>query len=344
MSKKQQRPVAAKRPPVVSLLDAMVDGKEYESLLPLVEVNIDLGNEIRRAMFEIENIRGRKNIIYAGNIVRPTADSSINSKDDLPFKEMIDNIPGEIKDLDIILITNGGLGEQVTKFVDALRPRFTSVEFILPSSCMSAGTLWALSGDEILMDSRAVIGPIDPQIPGPDGRYLPAQSLLTLVKTIQDSGAQALANGQNIPWSLIQLLNGIGKLELGSVINMTKYGETWAAQYLENYKFRTWTTHSSTHIPVTQEDKRSRAEKIAHLLATNESWNSHGHGITRDVAGEKLNLKIKQPEATPGLKRALRRLWALLYYSFERTPLVKVIISSDCGVFFNSMPAPGEIK
>jgi hypothetical protein len=344
MSKKQPKANAPKQPPVVSLLDLMVEGKEYESLLSLKEVNVDIGGEIRRAMDEIEAVRGRKNIIYAGNIVRPTAEASINSNDDLPFKEMIDNFSSEIKDIDIILITNGGLGEQVTKFVDALRPRFTSVEFILPSSCMSAGTLWALSGDEILMDSRAVIGPIDPQIPGPDGRYLPAQSLLTLVKTIQDTGAQSIADGNNIPWSLIQLLNGIGKLELGSVINMTKYGETWAAQYLENYKFRTWITHSSTQCPVTKEEKRSRAEKIAHLLATNESWNSHGHGITRDVAWEKLNLKIKQPEATPGLQRALRRLWALLYYSFERTPLVKVIISSDCGVFFHSTPTPGGQK
>lgn len=329
---------------VISLLDAMIDGKEYESLLSLQNINIDVSGDIRRAIKEIERIRGRKNIVYAGNIIKANPDSPINNKDDLPFKEMIDNVQADAKELDVILVTNGGSGEQVTRFVDALRPRFDSVDFILPSNCMSAGTLWALSGNNILMDARAVIGPIDPQIPGNDGRYLPAQSIMTLLKEIQDGGALAISKGETIQWSLVRLLDGIDKMQLGSVISMTKYGMSWAAFYLENYKFRTWSVHESSQLPVTPDEKRTRAGQIASLLANNESFYSHGHGITRETAWSQLRLKIQHPEDTPGLQRALRRLWALLYYSFERTPLVKILISENYGVFFHSAPLPGGGK
>jgi len=58
--------------------------------------------------------------------------------------------------------------EQVTLFVDAIRAKFQSVEFILPYKAMSAGTLWALSGERIWMDRRACIGPVDPQVPSSD--------------------------------------------------------------------------------------------------------------------------------------------------------------------------------
>jgi len=43
---------------------------------------------------------------------------------------------------------------------------------------MSGGTLIALAGDEIVMDSHAVLGPVDPQL----GQY-PAASLVKVLKT-----------------------------------------------------------------------------------------------------------------------------------------------------------------
>jgi len=59
----------------------------------------------------------------------------------------------------LICDRNGKFGaefaEQVTLFVDAIRAKFQSVEFILPYKAMSAGTLWALSGERIWMDRRA---------------------------------------------------------------------------------------------------------------------------------------------------------------------------------------------
>jgi len=57
--------------PIVSLLDTMVDGREFESLLKFKQVNIDIVAEIRRALKEISDIRQRPNIAYMANVVNP---------------------------------------------------------------------------------------------------------------------------------------------------------------------------------------------------------------------------------------------------------------------------------
>lgn len=49
---------------------------------------------------------------------------------------------------------------------------------------MSAGTIFCMSGDELIMDEAAFIGPIDPQVPSRNGMYVPAQSLMTLIDEI----------------------------------------------------------------------------------------------------------------------------------------------------------------
>ena len=42
---------------VTSLLDAMKDGKEYASLVSLAPQRMDLGNELRRSIAEIESAK-----------------------------------------------------------------------------------------------------------------------------------------------------------------------------------------------------------------------------------------------------------------------------------------------
>ena len=73
---------------------------------------------------------------------------------------------------------------QVDKFVNALRARFKVVSFILPNVAMSAGTIFIMSGDEIIMHARSFFGPIDPQVPNKDGVFVPAQTLRALIDDI----------------------------------------------------------------------------------------------------------------------------------------------------------------
>lgn len=284
-------------------------------------------------------IRGRPLLVYVANVVRQDAApfSAIEQNDDLPFAEMIAAVPPERKKVDLLVVTPGGSAQQVSLFVDKMQRRFEHVGFFIPAQCMSAGTIWSLASDEIWMDERAYIGPIDPQVLGRDGRWVPAQALLVLIKDIQEQGAKALAAGRNPDWTHVQLLNNIDAKEIGNTISGSRYSIQLAKTYLTDFKFRTWTTHQSTGQPVTHTEKVERATKIPTDLCDHERWKTHSHGISRDVAWNELQLKIEKPETVPGLQRALRRLWTLVYWGFEATSTVKVFVSQNYSLFRNQV-------
>uniref|UniRef100_UPI0025F4A165 SDH family Clp fold serine proteinase n=1 Tax=Mucilaginibacter sp. TaxID=1882438 RepID=UPI0025F4A165 len=289
-------------PKTITLFDKIIPGREFESLLaafkPGSAVNIDIATEIRRAISEVEKIRGRPLICYVANVVssKIKAPTGIDNNDDLPFAEMISMIPAEIREVDILLVTPGGSGEQIGKFVNKLRPRFDYVGFILPNMAMSAGTIFVTSGDEIIMDSRAYIGPIDPQVPNREGRFIPAQSILTLIKDIQDRGQEKIDKGKNPDWTDMQILNRIDARDIGSAKNGSQYSIELVTKYLIDYKFKSWTNHSTTGLPVTPIEKQAKAKEIANLLCDHGEWKTHSRGITRESAWTDCKLKITNLE------------------------------------------------
>ncbi len=318
-----------------SLLDKMEEGREFESILKYKSVSMDLAAELRKSINEIREIRQRPLVCYLANVVNSKiqAPTSIDNNDDLPFSEMLSLIPNNEKSLDIILITPGGSAQQVAMFVEKLRPRFENVAFILPNIAMSAGTIFVMSGDEIIMDARAHIGPIDPQIPDKNGRYVPAQAILTLIDDIKSRGEKLLKRGQNPPWTDLQILRQIDGKEIGNAISASDYSIELVETYLLNFKFKHWHTHSSSAKPVTDEEKQKRAHEIAKLLCDHSTWKTHSRGINRDVAWDICKLKVTHPEDIDGLNSAIRRFWALLYWVFENTPVFKIFISDNYCLF-----------
>jgi Serine dehydrogenase proteinase len=310
-----------------SLLDAMVDGRELESLVQLKNININALDEIRKALKEVSSIRKRPVIAYLANVVNPSikAGISIEHSDDLPFSELVNTIPSNEKDIDIILVTSGGSGTQVAKFVDILRNRFNTVSFIIPNIAMSAGTIFAMSGDEIIMTSNSYLGPIDPQVPNKDGIYMPAQAILTLIEEIQNKGAEAIKKGVNPDWTDLQILRQIDPKEIGNAINASKYSVELVENYLHDYKFRTWVRHKDG-TAVTPAERKLRANEIANQLCKHSLWKTHGRGITREAAWEVCKLKIIHSEAID-LDRPIKRLWALIYWLFENSSIFKIFVS-----------------
>jgi hypothetical protein len=47
------------------------------------------------------------------------------------------------------------------------------------------------------------------------------------------------------------------------------------------------------------------------------------------VLWKELHIKIDQPETVPGLQKAMRRMWALLAYIFEKASVAKMICSGS---------------
>lgn len=313
-----------------SLLDVMIDNREFESVASYQVIDMNIVSEIRRAISEIEAIRGKKLICYCANVVNSKIHSStsIDYDDDLPFSELVNTLQTNDDDVDVVLITNGGNAQQVDKFVSKLRHRFKHVSFILPSVAMSAGTIFIMSGNEIIMTENSVFGPIDPQIPNKEGRYVPAQAVLTLLNTIQLRGEENIKNHLPPMWSDLEILRNIDHKDLGEAMTASAYCIELVTKYLETYKFSSWTTHSSGQ-PVTQNDKNIRAQKIAGILCDHSLWKSHASAINRDTAETTCMLEIQHAESISGLDRAIRRFNVLFHWVFENTAISKAFISDD---------------
>jgi ClpP class serine protease len=80
--------------------------------------------------------------------------------------------------LDLVLHTPGGLVLAAVQIARAVKAHKAKVTVFVPHYAMSGGSLIALAADEIVMDSHAVLGPVDPQL----GEY-PAASLVKVMKT-----------------------------------------------------------------------------------------------------------------------------------------------------------------
>lgn len=312
------------------LLEAMQDGQEYASIVSVVPPeNTNLIDEVKRAVRDIEAVRQRPCLCYVGNVVNGKSDSGVITKDDLPFAEMVKAVPAGTDKVDVLLATQGGSGPQVARFVNALRARFEEVDFLIPSYCMSAGTLFALSGDRIWMNPQACLGPIDPQVPNAAGRFVPAQALLLLVAELQKQGEEGQKKGTGVPWTTIRIIDTIDKKDLGDAMSATTYSRDLAVQFLMNYKFKNWTTRRTSMQPVTDEYRHKRAVDIANALASHERWKNHGHALSRDTLQDQIQLEINHP--AEDLERAMRRIWALCYWLFDKTPIQKMLVSADYG-------------
>lgn len=324
----QQTKLVAVPEVVESLLDVMVEGSEYASIVNMrLPDGFDVMEEVVKGVRELEAVRQRSCLVYVGKITDAKAElAGVVANDDVPFQEMVKNVPADQRQIDILLATNGGSGEQVTRFVDCLRPRFDEVHFLIPSSCMSAGTLFALSGERIYMNPHASLGPIDPQVPSASGRYVPAQALLVLVEQLRQQGEDAMSKGGSVPWSAVRLIDSLDKTELGAAITATQWSQDLAAQYLQNYKFKHWGMRSSSGQPVTQAYKAQRAAEIAQALVAHDRWKNHGHAISREVLWNEIKLQIDHPDAE--LERAITRMWSLLFWLFDKTAVQKLICSS----------------
>lgn len=314
---------------VDSLLDSMHDGNEYQSIVDKVpRSGTNLFDELARAIGELEQIRARPCLVYVGNVVKKDeGESSLDSSDDLPFREMVAKVPAKYRSVDIYLATRGGSAQQVSNFVNCLRARFDDVHFLIPSFCMSAGTLFALSGDQIWMTDRACLGPVDPQVPTAGGRYVPAQALLSLLSEIQQQGDEAMKKGLPVPWALVRAIDSLDKKELGEALTASQYAQSMASQFLQKYKFRNWTMRETSKTPVTEVDRAQRASEIAAALGSHDRWKSHGHSISRDVLWNELRLKIDHPDGN--LNRSMVRLWAIVAYILDKSPIIKILASSD---------------
>ena len=117
--------------------------------------------------------------------------------DKISEKARRNNPYGNPKRLIVVLSTPGGVAEAVEKMVDIIRNHFEEVFFVVPAAAMSAGTIFCMSGDKIYMDYASSLGPIDPQVPNPEGQLVPALGYIDKVQELIEKSSEPLLTNKN---------------------------------------------------------------------------------------------------------------------------------------------------
>jgi len=202
--------------------------------------------------------------------------------------------------LAIVLHTGGGVVEVVERIVDTIRHRYKDVVAIIPDRAMSAGTIFAMACDSILMDDFSRLGPIDPQLQR-DGKLVPALSyLIQLERLIAKDKAGTLSTPE------LALISKLDLAELHEFEQAKELSIDLLKKWLTAYKFKDWNVTQTGGTIVTPEMKEKRAEEIARMLSDNARWHSHGRGISRKTLEDDLNLRIDRLEDQADLAKGVR--------------------------------------
>ncbi len=200
----------------------------------------------------------------------------------------------------VCLNTPGGSAETVEKMVSIIRFNYNEVYFIVPDYAMSAGTILCMSGDKIYMDYSSSLGPIDPQVYN-GKNWVPALGYLDKVEElIEKSSNDTLTQAEFV------FLQKIDLAELRSYEMARDLTIALLKEWLVNYKFKNWHTHSSNKKPVTLAEKEYRAEDIANKLSNNSIWHSHGRSIGIETLTNVLKLKIEDYSDKSELREIIR--------------------------------------
>ncbi len=200
--------------------------------------------------------------------------------------------------------------------VGAIRNFYDYVSFLVPDRAMSAGTIFVLSGDEIMMDYFSCLGPIDPQIVR-NGELVPALSYLRQFERLN----QKADDGQ-LTTAEFALLERLDLGELHQFEQARELSNELLVKWLCKYKFKNWRETATRGLKVDAEMKSERAAEIAEILSDNERWHSHARGLNLAILEQEIGLEINDYSNNAELTKNIRYYFHLLrdYMQRERLP------------------------
>jgi hypothetical protein len=222
---------------------------------------------------------------------------------DKPFRDLIEELKAEpdTKDtLFIVLNTPGGSAETVERLVKITRHHYDEVNFIVPDSAYSAGTILCLSGDKIFMDYSSSLGPIDPQVYN-GKNWVPALGYLDKVEELINKSIAGTISQAELLMLREQDLAMLRRHEQARDLTVALLKE-----WLVKYKFKNWNIHNSSGLPVTPLEKETRATEIARDLGDNKLWHSHGRSIGVAALTHILKLRIENYSTDSTLTKLIR--------------------------------------
>jgi len=296
-------------------------------------------DELIRLIKAYNKIRDSYLFVYVSAFEKPIPERILLHEDYYTIHDLLTNKDDQDK-LDFFLETPGGMGEVAEEIVRFIHDEFATVFFVISGQAKSAGTIMALSGDEIFMTSTGSLGPIDAQIR--IGRS--TNSSYDYIEWVEAKQEQAKKTGQLNPFDATMIAQ-ITPGELNGVINTHGYAQDLVIDWLVKYKFKNWNFTETKRKPVTEGMKQKSAKKIAKELTNRTRWRTHGRSIKiDDLLG--LGLIINRVEDNPKLADIVLRIHAVCRFIFNMSNSFKIFATADDKIFRQAIamtgPLPGQ--
>lgn len=228
------------------------------------------------------------------------------------------------KGLDLILHTPGGDAAATESIVDYLRDMFgNDIRAIVPHLALSAGTMIALSCNQILMGRHSALGPVDPQIYG-----IPAHAV---VEEFNRARKEITENPSTIPlWQPI-----IAKY------TPTLVGECEKAIEWSNELTRTWLS-SGMFAEDSKSESDAKIDKVMQELADHAFNKSHSRHISLAHAKD-IGLNAVAIEEDQELQDKVLTVYHACVLTASETGLIKIIENQEGVTFANVMQVVAQV-
>lgn len=247
----------------------------------------------RKDLFEkIETHRSRPLIAYVTSI-RPNFSGQMAGDSVDYIIKQIQSIPTTQREIDFLIISNGGDPITALRIISLLRERFDKISVLLPYVAYSAATILSLGADEIIMHPYSNLGPVDPQLTvsrqSDNGQASQLQFSSEDIRNYIDfvKSDVGITDQEHLISAFNALAKEVGPLPIGSSKRSQQLSLSSSIKMLE------------THM----EDK-SKAAEIAKAL--NSSYYHHGYAVGRSEA-KSIGLNIVFPD--PELETLMWNVW-----------------------------------
>jgi len=267
-----------------------------ESISPLDKVR-------RKYIKNLNELTGRNVICYySGFLNIPTSpDVSINDSDMSGFMTAIHKMDKE-KGLDLILHTPGDDPSAAEIIVHYLREKFNNdIRIIVPQLAMSAGTMIACAGKEIIMGRQSSLGPIDPQFNG-----IPAYNIRQEFEEAKEDLKDHPENAQYWAIKLQQYPAAFMK----TAIDAMNLSEDLVRQWLGTCMFN--------------ENDDGVIDSIVSTLSNHDMSKIHGRHLTADYC-KGIGLKVVMMEDDNELQDKILSVHHAYMITLDATSTIKVI-------------------
>lgn len=295
----------------------------------------EISRERKKTLSDISRLRDNRDVlVFASDLSKREAPIAIEYTDLLAVQDQLENMSGSA--IDIVLETPGGIGEVAEDIVRLIREKYEKVGMIIPGYAKSAGTIFAMAGDEILMGKGSAMGPIDGQIQLANGKRFSADAFLEGLKKIKDE----IKREQNLIMAYIPILQNISPGEIQNCENIQEFSKHLVTEWLARYKFKYWNEHSDGR-RVTEDERYNRAEEIATELCSQSRWLTHGRSLKMDDL-DNIGVRVINYSKNAELDEAITRYYTLLRMSFEGSTIYKIFETMDSQIY--RFMAPVQVR